>query len=144
MSLSYVRKRYNLLCAPSKDSDQPVLQRSLIRVFARRPLGNRGPNNSSYWQRRLWSDCMDAHADLTLHQADTTGCTFRCSPARNVNKDTNVHFTCVLFLLWQKTTGTTLSITKTQISPETRPECHSKFSLIVYNWPNAMANKHVT
>ena len=53
-------------CAPSEDSDQPGHQPSLIRVFAVRSMGSKGPKLSSCGQRRLWSDWADAQADLSL------------------------------------------------------------------------------
>ena len=44
---------YNLVSAPSEDSDQPARKRSLIRVFARRSMGSQGSNDSLYEQRKL-------------------------------------------------------------------------------------------
>ena len=43
-------KSYNLVYAPSEDSNQPALPRSLIRVFARHSMGSQGLNDSSYGQ----------------------------------------------------------------------------------------------
>ena len=53
--------------APSEDSDQPAHSRSLIRILTGRILDNQGYKVSSCGQRRLWSDCLDAQADLSLH-----------------------------------------------------------------------------
>ena len=53
-------------CAPSEDTDQPGHLPSLIRVFAVRM---KKPQVLSYplsAQRRLWSDWVDAQADLSL------------------------------------------------------------------------------
>ena len=50
--------------APSEDSDQPAHSRSLTRIFT----GQSG-KVSSCGQRRLWSDCVDAQADLSLRWA---------------------------------------------------------------------------
>ena len=58
-------------CAPSEDSDQPRHPPSLIRVFAVRSVGSSGPKLSSCGQRRLWSDWVDAQADLSLRWAHT-------------------------------------------------------------------------
>ena len=41
-------KRWTLACAPIEDSDQSVHIRNLIRVYARRSMGNQSHNNSSY------------------------------------------------------------------------------------------------
>ena len=67
----YVRKR-----APSEDSDQPALSRSLIRIFTRRYLDSQWCKVSSCGQRRLWSDCADAQADLSLRWALMSVSTF--------------------------------------------------------------------
>ena len=59
-------KTSTLICAPSKDSDQPRHPPSLIRVFSVRSKGRCRPKVSSCGQQRLWSDWVDAHADLSL------------------------------------------------------------------------------
>ena len=54
-------------CAPSEDSDQPGHPPSLIRAFAvrmKKPWFLSYPLSA---QRRLWSDWVDAQADLSLH-----------------------------------------------------------------------------
>ena len=59
-------------------SDQPPHSRSLIRIFIDRILKNQSSKISSCGQRRLWSDCADALADLSLcwaHMSVGT-CTF--------------------------------------------------------------------
>ena len=54
----------NKMTAPSEDYDQPGHPPSLSRVFAVRAMGYRGPKPSSCGQWRLWSDWVDAQADL--------------------------------------------------------------------------------
>ena len=69
-------KTNTMACAPSDDSDQPWHPPSLIRLFAVRiekacvislPLST---------QRRLWSDWVDAQADLSLRWAHMALCWF--------------------------------------------------------------------
>ena len=55
-----------MACALSEDSDQPGHSPSLIWVFALCSMDSLGPKLSSCGQRRLWSDWVDAQADLTL------------------------------------------------------------------------------
>ena len=62
-------KTYLRTCAPSEDSDQPVHSRSLIRIFTGHILDREGCKVSSCRQRRLWSDCADAQADLSFRWA---------------------------------------------------------------------------
>ena len=57
---------YLWTCAPSEDSDQTAHSRSLIRIFTGRILDRQGCKVSSCGQRRLWSDCKDAQAELSL------------------------------------------------------------------------------
>ena len=56
-------------CAPSEDSDQPGHPPSLIRVFAVRMEKALVLNYPLSAQRRLWSDWVDAQADLSLRWA---------------------------------------------------------------------------
>ena len=56
-------------CAPSEDSDQPGHPPSLIRVFAVRMKKAWVLSYPLSPQRRLWSDWVDAQADLNLHWA---------------------------------------------------------------------------
>ena len=58
-------------CAPSEDSDQPGHPPSLIRVFAVRMKKAWVLSFPLSAQRRLWSDWVDAQADLSLRWADT-------------------------------------------------------------------------
>ena len=48
-----------------------IQQISLIRVFAVCSMGNQGSKVTSCGQRRLWSDWVDAQADLSLRWAPT-------------------------------------------------------------------------
>ena len=59
-------KTNKMTCAPSKDSDQPGHSPSLMRVFALCSVGSLGSKVSSCGQQRLWSDWVDAQADLSL------------------------------------------------------------------------------
>ena len=59
--------------APSKDSDQP---RHLIEVFAVRMKQPRVLSYQFSAQRRLWSDWMDAQADLNLRWEHMSFCWF--------------------------------------------------------------------
>ena len=63
-------------CAPREDSDQPVHPPSLIRVFSVCSMGSWGPKLSSCIQQRLWSDWVDAQADLGLRLAHMPLCWF--------------------------------------------------------------------
>ena len=58
-------------CAPSEDSDQPGHPPSLIRVFAVRMKKSWVLSYPLSAQRRLWSDWVDAPADLSLRWAHT-------------------------------------------------------------------------
>ena len=58
-------------CAPSKDSDQPGHPPSLIRVFAVHMKKAWVLSYPLSAQRRLWSDWVDAQADLSLRWAHT-------------------------------------------------------------------------
>ena len=57
---------YRRACAYSEDSDQPAQSRSLIWIFTMRLLDSQGCKISSYGQVRLWSDGVDAQAELSL------------------------------------------------------------------------------
>ena len=56
-------------CAPSEDSDRPGHPPSLIRVFAVRMKKDWVLSYPLSAQRRLWSDWVDAQADLSLRWA---------------------------------------------------------------------------
>ena len=58
---------------PSEDSDQPAHSRSLIRILAMRILDSQGCKVSSRGQWRLWSDCADSQADLSLRWVHMSG-----------------------------------------------------------------------
>ena len=60
-----VRKR-TLGRAPSEDSDQPAHSRSLIRFSTGRISDSQGYKDFACGQRRHWSNCADAQADLSL------------------------------------------------------------------------------
>ena len=70
-------EKSRLMTKPTKrsvhpaDSDQPGHPPSLIRVFTVRSMGSWGPNVSSCGQQRLWSDWVDAQADLSLRWAES-------------------------------------------------------------------------
>ena len=59
------------MCAPSEDSDQPGHPPSLIRVFAVRMKNAWVLSYPLSALRRLWSDWVDAQADLSLRWAHT-------------------------------------------------------------------------
>ena len=69
-------KTNKMTCVPTEDSDQSRHQPSLIRVFAVRSVGSWGPKVSSCRQQRLWSDWVDAQADLSLCWARMSFCWF--------------------------------------------------------------------
>ena len=73
------QKTYLLTCAASEDSDQPahshicaVWSESSLDAF----LDSQRYKVSSCGQRRLWSDCADAQADLSLRWAHMSEDTF--------------------------------------------------------------------
>ena len=64
-------KTNKLTCAPSEDSHQPGHPSSLIRVFAVCMKKAWVLNYPLSAHRRLWSDWVDAQADLSLRWAHT-------------------------------------------------------------------------
>ena len=60
-------KTYNKTCVTSKDSEQPVHPPSMARVLVYPSLDSPKSLEDTRNQRRLWSDCVDAQADLSLH-----------------------------------------------------------------------------
>ena len=60
-------KTYNKNCVTSKDSDQPVHPPSMAKVLVYPSLDNLEAVEGTRNQRRLWSDCADGQADLSLH-----------------------------------------------------------------------------
>ena len=81
--LTAARQNQKMTCAPSEDSDQPGHLPSLIRVFAVRM--------KKHWiliyplsaQQRLWSDWVNAQADLSLRWAHRSFCWF-CHAAAQI------------------------------------------------------------
>ena len=67
---------YLRTCAANENSDQPAHSSSLIRIFTGCILDSRRCKVSSREQRRLWSDCADAQADLSLRWANMSESTF--------------------------------------------------------------------
>ena len=62
-------KTNKMICAPSEDSDRPGYLPSLIRVSAVSLKQNCILSYPLSAHRRLWSDWVDAQADLNLHWA---------------------------------------------------------------------------
>ena len=69
-------QRQKCTYVPSEDSDQPEHSRRLIRIFIDRILDSQGCKVFSCWQRRLWSDCSNAQADLSLRWSHMSKGTF--------------------------------------------------------------------
>ena len=65
-----------MACAPNEDSDQPGHPPSLIRVFTVRVTKAWVLSYPLSAQRRLWSDWVDAQAELSLHLAHISFCWF--------------------------------------------------------------------
>ena len=66
------QKTYLRTCAPRENLDQT---RRLIIIFSGRILDREGCKVSSCGKWRLWSDCADAQADLSLRWLDIfSGC----------------------------------------------------------------------
>ena len=66
---------------PSVDSDQSAHSFSLISVLAEHSVDTQWSKASSGGQRRLWSDCAKAQADLSLRWAHMQSCNKYCAPA---------------------------------------------------------------
>ena len=79
--------------APSKDSDHPRHPPSLTRVFALHSMGCQGPKLSSCGEQRLWSDWVDAKADLGLRWAHMAFCWFYHELAHLIN---TIHHCCLI------------------------------------------------
>ena len=78
-------KTHNMACAPSEDSNQPGHLSCLMSVIAVGSMGSLGLNflpadsevsDQTGRQRRLWSDWVDAQADLNLRWAHMAYCWF--------------------------------------------------------------------
>ena len=67
-------------------TDQRGHPPSLIRVFAVRSMDSQGLMVSSYGQRSLWSDWVDAQADLSLRWAHMSVCWF-CHTAAHLDRN---------------------------------------------------------
>ena len=63
------QKPYLRTCVPCEDSDQPAHSCNLITFFTERILDSQRCKVSLQGQRRLWPDCADAHANLSLRWA---------------------------------------------------------------------------
>ena len=70
------KKAYIRTCAPSEDSDQIACSAQSDQNLHWALLDSTGCRVSSCGQWRLWSDCVDAQADLSLRWAHTSECTF--------------------------------------------------------------------
>ena len=68
------RKTYNMTCVTSKDSDQSVYPPSKARVLVHPSLDSQEAVEGTCDQRRLWSDCVDAQADLSLRWSHKSRC----------------------------------------------------------------------
>ena len=94
-------KTNKMTCAPSEDSDQPGHPPSLVRVFAVRMKKHWALTYPLSAQWRLWSDWMDAQADLSLHWAHMSFCCF-CRAAAHVSF---VLSSTVITSLWEERIG---------------------------------------
>ena len=79
-------KTNKMTCAPSKDSDQPWHLPSLIRVFAVHLKKHWVISYPLSTQRMLWSEWVDAQADLSLRWTHRSFCWF-CHAAAHIEKD---------------------------------------------------------
>ena len=68
-------KRYEMVCASIKNSEQPAHPRSLIRVFDWRSTNSQGSNFSSGGNLSLWLDCAGALNNLNHHCSHMPTCT---------------------------------------------------------------------
>ena len=69
-------KTYNKTYVTSKDSDQPVHPSSMTRFLVYPSLDSPEVVEGTYDQQRLWSDCADAQADLSLRWSRKSYCRF--------------------------------------------------------------------
>ena len=84
-----------------EDSDQLGHPPSLIRVFNVRSIGSWGPNVSSYGQQRLWSDWVDAQADLSLCCAHSSF-HWLCQAVAHMSYIRNILlWVLIYFLIWR-------------------------------------------
>ena len=66
----------------NKDSDQHVHTPCMTRVLVYPSWGSPEAVEGTYEQRRLWSDCADAQADLSLRWSHKSYCRFCHALAR--------------------------------------------------------------
>ena len=88
-------KTYNKTCVTRKDSDQPVHPLIRARAIVYRSLNSLKAVEGICNQRRLWSDCADAQADLSLRWSHKSYCRFCRAPAHYNAISGRVHYTCV-------------------------------------------------
>ena len=69
-------KTYNKTFMTSRDSDQPVHSSNMSRVLVYPYLDSLEVVEGTCDQRRLWSDCADAQADLSLRWSRNSYCRF--------------------------------------------------------------------
>ena len=69
-------KTYHKTCVTSKDSGQPVNPPSIARVLVYLSSHSLEAAEGPCDQRRLWSDCADAQADLNLRWSHKSYCRF--------------------------------------------------------------------
>ena len=82
-----------MACTPSEDSDQPGHPPCLIRVFAVRMKKAWVLSYPLSAQQRLWSDWVDAQADLSLCWAHRSFCWFCHEAAQILSITMYFHFT---------------------------------------------------
>ena len=81
-------KTYNKICVTSKDSDQPVHPPSMT-ILIYPSLGGPDTIEGTCDQRRFWSDCADAQADLSLRWSHKSYCRF-CRVLAHIKKKTKI------------------------------------------------------
>ena len=69
-------KTYNKTCVTSKDSDQPVHPPSMAKIFVYPSLDRLEAVEGTCNQQRLWSNYVDAQADMNLHWSHKSYCRF--------------------------------------------------------------------
>ena len=77
-------KTYNKTCVTSKNSDSPVHPPSMTRVLIHPSLDSQEAVEGSCDQQRLWSDCADGQADLSICWWHKSYCRFCCALAHFV------------------------------------------------------------
>ena len=69
-------KTYNKTCVTSKDLDHSVHPTTMARVLGHHSLDSMEAVHGTCDQRRLWSDCAEAQADLSLRLSHKSYCSF--------------------------------------------------------------------